>query len=339
MIEHEQAYIFTHEGLTKFLEERDMSLESSIKIDDYYFSSGFRIRHKSDGNVWRLTKKEGDKADGHRFEDKEDIPEHAARMLISMAKLHVSKERWAIKGLPDTDRNYLVTVDMVISPLKVAILEVEAADEMAMPVPADIAQRLFNAELQNCPLCAWKFFKRKIGICGGPSSGKTETAKWLSHQLNTRFDGNSFHVVEYATTFIQKYDRNPVFNDQILVWFGQWKRELNARKADIVISDCPTFLSYIYTRLLHEGPFNEKDALQLAKIYKQCLFDVNSYSDIIFMEMHGYKDNNIRNEGEQKACEIHERIRQFLDDHNIPHQVRSYHDNDDTLKELLYLND
>lgn len=336
MIEHEQAYVFTHDGLVRFLKDRGMSLDSSITIDDYYFSSGFRIR--GDGSSWCLTKKEGNKASGHRFEDKENIPEHAAKMLMSMAKLHVCKERWSIKGLPKMNRNYTVTADVVILPLKVAILEIEAADEMSIPIPADICQRLFNAELKSCPLCAWKFFKRKIAFCGGPSSGKTSTAQWLSYQLNTRFGGNSFHVAEYATTFIQKYNRHPAFNDQILVWYGQWKRELNAKKADIVISDCPTFLSYIYACLLHEGSFNEQDALQLAKIYKQCLFDVNSYSDIILMEMHEYKDNKIRNEGKEEACEIHDRIRRFLEDHNISHQARSYLDNEDTLKELLYLN-
>jgi len=348
MVEHERAYVFSNDSLGSFIDKHQVSLIHLSDIHDSYLSSDCRIRCEKTNtgdpaaptvdSQYSLVRKEGDKGSGHRFEEEELISSHLAEILKTLSKLEVVKSRHSVVGNIDNNNLYKITVDIVSEPLKVSILEVEADDPLSMPIPLDISQRLFGEELRECPLCAWKYFNRKIGICGGPSSGKTESSKWLSFQINTRFGGNAFHVAEYATTFIQKYNRHPEFNDQILVWYGQWKRELNAKRANLVISDCPTFLSYIYAKILHDGPFNEQDALMLAKIYKQSLFDVNSYSDIILMQMRGYTENNIRYQSEAEACAIHERIQIFLDDHNIPYQSHSYLENEDMLNELLYLN-
>jgi len=223
--------------------------------------------------------------------------------------------------------------------MNIACLEIEAADPISVPVPADITRRLFDADLIECPLCTWDFYNRKIGICGAPSSGKTETAKWLSHMLNTRFRANAYHVSEYATTFIQKYKRNPEFDDQIVMLYGQRKRERDASTARMVVSDCPTFLNFIYAQLLYEHPFCEKTALKLAKIYKEVLFDVSTYSNIILLKLQNYIDNNVRYQSADEARDIEERIVRFLDDHHIPYRTASYNDANAILSDLLYLNE
>ena len=140
----------------------------------------------------------------------------AAGLLIEDAILAIKKQRQTVsfteKGI---DHNgYHVTVDFLTRPMKLAVLEIEAIDEAAYPVPFDITKRLFGEQLKECPLCSYSLFKRKIGICGGPSSGKSETAKIISHILITKYCANSFHVTEFATSFIQKYNRNPQFLDQ-----------------------------------------------------------------------------------------------------------------------------
>jgi len=338
MVEHERSYVFTHQGIKEFLEFKGLSLsEDYERIRDHYFSKGMRLRYKDGGTY--VTRKLGDKQKGYRIEKELPIDSEAADLLLSETSLAIDKRRCKVEGVktPD-DKPYDITVDFIMKPMEIAILEIEAADPMSIPLPPDISHRLFGVHLRSCPCCTWEYFNRKIGFCGGPSCGKTEMAKWLSHQINTEFNGNAFHVTEYATSFIQKYERHPKFNDQMLLWYGQWRREHNARNADIVISDCPTFLTYIYAQILYDGDFCEQKALQLAKMYKQSLFDVGSYSDIWLMEISDYKDNRIRYHTKEEAIEIQERIRVFLDDHNILYRMASYQDGHRALEEILFLN-
>ncbi len=349
MIEHERSYIFTHDGINELLSRCQLQWSKECNIVDYYISKDTRIRHYSympsnDSyfasvlDQWVLTHKKGSKSDGYRFEDEIEIDSKSGEILSGECKFSVTKERWKVHV--DSERPYKVTVDYVTSPLQMAALEIEAGDPISMPIPVDITDQLFNADLIECPLSTWDYHNRKIAFCGAPSCGKTETAKWLSHALNTRFKSNSFYVTEYATSFIQKYNRHPEFQDQMLVWYGQWKREQNASSCgNLVISDCPTFLSYIYARILHDGPFNDKDALQLSKIYKQSLFDVNSYSNVFFLEMQEYVDNGIRYQTSEEALEIQNRVKMFLEDHKIQHRAVTYNDGEEILKEVLYLNE
>ena len=338
MVEHERAYIFTHQGIKDFLKIKGSSLSDNFQfIRDCYFSKGVRIRHLND-QVF-ITRKTGDKYKGYRIEKEIATEAAVADLLVPEASLEIIKRRFQVENLEcPPDKPYNVVVDFITSPMEIAVLEIEAADQMAYPIPFDITQRLFGVNLTDCPLCSWEYFNRKVGFCGGPSSGKTESAKWLSHQINTRFNGNAFHVTEYATSFIQKYGRHPEFGDQILLWHGQWKRERNANNSHFVISDCPTFLSYIYAQMLQTGEFNEKQALHLVKMYKQSLFDVTSYTDILLLAVQQYRDNGVRYQTIEEALEIQAKIQTFLDDHNIGYIKTSYENNETILRDLLYLN-
>lgn len=339
MIECERSYVLTHEDGNRLLEKFGGSLGEK-DIYDYYLDKNTRLRQVD--SSYLLTMKQGNKADGHRTEQEEKVSEPAAAILKTNTKLTVKKTRKWI-SLPcdstGTPPPYKITIDFVSSPMRLAILEIEAQEQVLNPFSADISKRLLGIELKECPLSAWSLFKQKVGICGAPSSGKTETAKWMSHTLNTRFGANSFHVTEFATSFIQKYKRNPKFHDQFFVWYGQRQREMDAQTANIVISDCPTFLSYIYMVLLNQIPFSEDTAMYLAKVYKRVLFDLTSYTNIIFLNIKNYVENNVRYQTVSEAKEIEERISRFLKDHNIPHLSATYNDGEKLIRDLFYINE
>lgn len=335
MIEHERSYVMSHAAGEYLLEKFGQS--KVYALEDYYQNKDLRIRNKKcdEESTWILTLKRGNKSDGYRFEQEESISPEVADILKLQASLVVKKDRFVLNGF---DQSYQVTIDFISTPMRLAILEIEALNEVLYPVPSDICKKLTGFDLKECPLSTWNLFNRKIGICGAPSSGKSETAKWLSHVMNTRFNANSFHVVEFATSFIQKYKRNPKFYDQFFIWYGQKSRELDARSSNIIVSDCPTFLSYIYMQLLNKTKLTEDTAMYLSKIYKRVLFDINSYTDIVFMQLQNYSENNVRYQSADEAMEIQERITRFLDDHNVSHIKTDYKNNDQLLLDLFYIN-
>jgi len=341
MIEHERSYIFTYSGVDTFLQEQQLNVDlgdiNAERIEDYYLRQGLRVRKswKSNKPVYLFTRKTGNKADGYRFEFEEEISEDLALALLADVQLLVKKTRHVLEVSNDS---YLVTLDIIEKPMKIAVIEIEARNEISYPVPLDITNKIFGVDLKECPLCAFSLFNRRIGICGGPSSGKSETAKILSHVLNTNFRANAFHVAEFATTFIQKYNRTPGFWEEFFIWHGQHDREHRATTADIILSDCPTFLTYIYLLHLPKEKFSSVTALVLAKIYKRALFDIDWYSDIVFLELQEYKQNNVRYQTEEEAKIIENRIKMFLDDHHISYGTYSYSQSDKILADLFFVN-
>lgn len=348
MIEHERGYVFTHEGAFEFLKSQGCpgkGEKHDIHIEDSYLGRGVRVRKSwtnPDDISYVYTRKTGDKSKGYRFEFEEKISENLAEQMAADPDMVVKKVRRTLH-IPravssDEERAYVVTMDFIETPMKLAVLEIEALSEVVFPIPADIAYKLFGVQLKECPMCTYKMFNRHIGIAGGPSSGKSETAKILSHVLNTEYQANSFHVAEFATTFIQKYKKNPNFWEEFFIWHGQHEREHSADAADIVISDCPTFLTYIYLLHLPKDAFSTSTAMVLAKMYKRVLFDINWYTDLILLEMREYKENSIRYQSREEALEIEARVRGFLDDHNIHYTTYDYTKKDEILRDLFYIN-
>lgn len=365
MIEHERSYVFTHEGAHEFLKKHGLSFyytesdpyPSVEHISDYYIGKGMRVRKSwaepeatppnvsivykggrgpEDHSSYKFTQKTGDKSKGYRFEFEEEISKNMGESLMSSASFSVKKTR---KKLSIGDGgSYSVTMDMVESPMKLAILEIEALDEVVYPIPSSIADKLFGVSLVECPLCSYDLFNRRIGIAGGPSSGKSETGKILSHILNTQYGANSFHVAEFATTFIQKYRKNPNFWQEFFIWHGQHEREENAGLANIVISDCPTFLAYIYLLHLPKDTFSTDTAIVLAKMYKRILFDIQTYTDLMFLELQKYKENQVRYQSFDEARQIEGRVKGFLDDHNILYSTWNYTQVEAIIKKLFFIN-
>lgn len=352
MIEHERSYVFTHEGAHEFLKKQGCPRDdpqSCKHIEDYYLGKGMRVRKswsETTDNApvsYVFTRKTGEKSKGYRFEFEEEISETLAEQMTADTVMRVKKIR-RILNIPravssDQEAAYVVTMDFIEEPMRLAILEIEALSEVVYPIPVDITYKLFGVQLKECPLCAYKLFNRHIGISGGPSSGKSETAKILSHTLNTEHNANAFHVAEFATTFIQKYNKNPNFWEEFFIWHGQHEREHSADSANIVISDCPTFLTYIYLLHLPKDAFSDDTALVLAKMYKRVLFDIDWYTDLIFLELKSYRENKVRYQSFEEAIQIQNRIRGFLDDHHIAYTTYDYTKKDEMLRDLFYINE
>lgn len=84
--------------------------------------------------------------------------------------------------------------------------------------------------------------------------------------------------------------------------------------------------------------FCESTALYASKIYKRVLFDLNSYTDMIFLHTQEHVDNGVRYQTPEESLNIQSRIAQFLQDHNIPHVTATYHDADQLLLDLFFIN-
>lgn len=334
MIEHERSFVMTHESAHAFVNSFG-PVSARIRTEDYYLNNDMRIRiQQCDPVQCFVTKKTGKKSTGYRVEDEIAIDHDVARLLSAGAGLKIVKDRYVLPTTPE----YQVTMDFIFAPMKLAVLEIEANSEIVYPIPADITRKLFDVPLTECPLSTCELFKRRIGICGPPSSGKSETAKYFSHRLNTEFGANSFHVVEFATSFIQKYKKAPTFADQFFIWHGQHAREAAAKTCNIVISDCPTFLSYVYALIAPKPEFCPDSWIYLSKLYKRALCDLADYTDIIFLNLLNFKQNNIRYQSAEQASEISVRIKNFLTDHKVPYTDTNYEWKDRVLEDLFWIN-
>lgn len=338
-VELERSYVFPSESIPHilgFLKARTIGL--TLNIQDDYLTSDLRIRSATRDDtgfvgIIQLTRKVGNKSSGQRIEENRNIDTETATILIPDSKLRVIKKRYNIHT-PGSD--FIVTLDTIEEPMKMAILEIESTNGESPPT----AKEVFGVELRECPLSTWDLFRQKIGICGAPSSGKTETAKAMSHLLNTHLHANSFHVLEYATSFIQKYDRHPTAMDQFMLWYSQRAREENAAsKANIVISDCPTFLSYIYMMFHNRGKMDAQFRIHLAKLYKRVLEDIDGYSHLIYLRPQHLVENDIRFQSVDEIRDIAERIYAFLRWHGIPHIVAEQGDTRRILGNLFYMNE
>ena len=334
--ENENSYVFDNDSARRFIERQRLTLPEPMPITDHYLEPQLRVRQTTSPGrepTYALHRKQGNKAHGERTEQEVELSDEAAEMLIPCGHLRVVKRRHRIDmpGFPWVR----ATFDFVESPMRLAILELETTGAQGPPT----ARELFGVDLIACPLSAWRFFKRRIGICGGPSAGKSETARLLTHTLNTRFRANAFHVQEFATTFIQKYGRPPGFDDQFLLWHGQKSREQDANsRAMTTVSDCPTFLTYIYALVAAKPALDDHTSLHLAKLYKRVLQDLRGYTDMIFLAVQDYKDNNIRFQTPAAARAISDRVEGFLRDHNVPYREASFQDGRTLLDELFFLN-
>jgi nicotinamide riboside kinase len=338
--EFERAYVFSHENIPKILSFLGAQTATFPKIiQDYYLNENLRIRlitsDHHDIEEIQLTRKNGDKKSGQRIEKEHNIDKETANILISDSKLQIIKKRYHIINTIGNSKCSRLTLDIIEAPMKLVILEIESTNGEMPPT----AKEVFGTELHECQLSTWNLFHQKIGICGAPSSGKTETAKSISHLLNTHFHANSFHVLEYATSFIQKYDRHPNAMDQFMLWYSQRAREENAAtKANIVISDSPTFLSYIYMMYYQRKPMDNQFKIYLAKLYKRILEDIDRYNKIIYLRPKNLTENNVRFQNQEEIHEIARRIHSFLECHNIPHIVTECGNASKILRELFCIN-
>jgi len=329
--ELERAYVFGTVDISSVVEYLGCTVVGdSTLINDDYINKHLRIRTTADQII--LTRKSGNKKDGIRVEKEYPLDPEAANAIAPETRLRIVKRRYVVFH---ACKDFKITIDVITSPMQISVLEIESTNG-EMP---STAHQIFGKDLVECPLSAWDLFQQKIGICGAPSSGKTEMGKTLSNILNTRLSANAFHVTEYATTFIQKYGVNPGTMDQFLIWHCQKAREQDASsKAGIVVSDCPTFLTYIYMLANSPDKMDKQFRVHLVKLYKRVIEDLDSYSKIVYLRPQPLVENNIRFHTNDQIRDLANRIHCFLKWHNVPHMVADREDADKILQNLFFLN-
>lgn len=156
----------------------------------------------------------------------------------------------------------------------------------------------------------------KIGIIGAPSAGKTSTAAGLTLLIKDNKKHTCHHVTEFATDFLQKHNHEISMVEQLIFLNEQMRREhLASLKNDIVITDSPLLLCYLYARNLNNR--SQSHTLAISYIYENILSHLTTYDYIVFKELKDFKTNGIRRNDPKEAEKINRQIRNFLDDHNI----------------------
>ncbi len=109
----------------------------------------------------------------------------------------------------------------------------------------------------------------RIGFSGVPGSGKTTCARALAaYCRNFPRLKNIELVSEYARRYITKYGIDSLW-DQIRLVNKQvdWENSLSD-KIDIVITDSPIFLGFVYAMELRKDSSNEKETMLMNDLFK-----------------------------------------------------------------------
>jgi len=325
MHEHELSYICDYD----FAKSIVTYLPSSAQ-KDYYLDKDFRFRVLDD--KMEMTQKIGNKASGYRLEKNSLLNNCsvANEILKNKAPLYIEKTRYEGNGF---------TVDLIEYPMKIGIIEIEREDASDL-VSYKATAKAFG--LVECPLSAWDYHKRKIGIMGGPSSGKTTVAKSVSMHLNNKLKANTSDVVEYATSFIQKTGRIPTFEDQAWIFIKQQEREKAVSKtSNITISDCPAFLSYIYaTHALRNKNGDEHTDYAIKSLYKRAVESLDNYQSLFLLETINYRKNGVRYHNMDQSNAIKNEINDFIINHGRKSLIKeyNYNDVDKIINDILYMN-
>ncbi|MBI2450240.1 MAG: ATP-binding protein [Candidatus Nealsonbacteria bacterium] len=165
---------------------------------------------------------------------------------------------------------------------------------------------------------------KKICFVGGPSTGKSTLAKYLTEELAKKNYTAEF-VSEFARDFIVEKGGIKGPEDQLLIVKGQKEKEKTACSSnpEFVVCDVPAFLSHVYFHFLNDGVIDKREAEILKKIenklWQEIKGDINSYDFVFFLppEIPAEKDG-VRLYTD-KIEEISNRIDKFLHLHDIKH--------------------
>ncbi len=110
----------------------------------------------------------------------------------------------------------------------------------------------------------------RVAFTGAPDSGKTTLAKMVSAKMNLKGHVPAY-VHEFARDYITKYGIRPnTVAEQFYVLRTQEKREreMCSASTQIMYTDCPIMLSYIYAIDLVR---DSKDLTMLGELYEETL--------------------------------------------------------------------
>jgi len=157
----------------------------------------------------------------------------------------------------------------------------------------------------------------KIGICGGPSSGKTTLAKALTNKLGL-LGHNPEYIGEYARYHINMCKQNGIYAarepiDQQIIFYNQlrWENAVND-EVDFLVSDSPIFMTAVYGHMLTDFR-NYKHRTFYHQLYEQILEMKDRYDHVFFLPSEiEFKADGLRVEDAERAQKIGEQIRAFL---------------------------
>ncbi len=165
-----------------------------------------------------------------------------------------------------------------------------------------------------------------IGIIGPPSAGKTT----MSHFLRYAIDGSREVCSEYARHWIEKTERPPqtVF-EQLIIHDGQIKWENQKLKSyDIVLSDSPVFLSFVYGSMLADKE-NKADQYVLSRLYELAIMeDAKRYDVLYLLPPRSIEKDGIRIQTDEDCTEIYNKIKNFMDENSIKYTMVPSRDHD-----------
>ncbi len=157
---------------------------------------------------------------------------------------------------------------------------------------------------------------QRIGICGGPSTGKTTLARALVNRLNL-VGHNAEYITEYARYHINMCKQHGVFDreplHQAVILYNQLKIENSVpEEVDFMITDSAVTMYPVYGWMLSD-PNNYNHRQFFLQLYEQIIEQHDRYSHILYVPQNiPYKADGTRSEDLDKAKDIGERIRAFL---------------------------
>lgn len=302
-------HIFSHDSFARFISQYKLPFDGTFDetVVDYYLNKDLIVRSvMPTGSDERKTSLIGEYLWGYDFDGVSKTRNDDPAVFFEHTNTHPQlilryKRKKYIRGLGD-----VLYFDAPMRVVAVQHLPETSFERLKEPV-----------------FSLFEYFKRKIGICGGPSSGKTSFARQLTTLLDNKLGCKVSHVTEYATTFLQKYGRKPTMIDQVFIYQSQLDRENSCNQSDVIVSDCPVFLAYLYARALCKMP-DDQSVYVLGKLYKRTLSDVMGYSNFVYMKLLDYTENNIRCYGAEHAQKIDKLVKDFLDTHSIPYMECDY---------------
>lgn len=197
-------------------------------------------------------------------------------------------------------------------PMQVFALSISTSNEEVLAKIEELEKR----GLKSTTKTNWEYFRRKIAIAGGPSSGKSTVAREMVNTLGIIFKANVELVSEYARTYIAR-NGVPKWYLQPLILWGQEYREQDAKHADTFVTDSPKFLPYFYTKRNLDKALDNESTYVLSKLYNTSLHALREYTDIILLKPRPVVPDGIRVQTTSDASELYDDIRSFLDSHKV----------------------
>jgi len=171
-----------------------------------------------------------------------------------------------------------------------------------------------------------------INLFGGPGARKSTIAYGLAYHMKTAALDVEL-VTEYAK-HLHWTNRLADMQDQQEYLFTKQNHILHALrgKVDFVVTDSPTFLSYVYSHY-SKAPWQARDAFKAF-----VLASFNTYDNInIYLERPESYSHSGRSQSRQEAVELDELTKQALINNRIHYTTLENRDNDTTIEQIIDL--